>query len=66
MLGACGVLREGVDSNRVGDVAGGGRGGGMRGLTTTGVRVMEGVDLCSHNGTSRCVGDRWPCLKNIK
>ena len=27
---------------------------------------MEGVDLCIHNGTSRCVGDRWPCLKNIK
>ena len=44
----------------------GGGGGGIRGLTTTGGRVMEGVDLCSHNGTSRCVGDRWPCLKNIK
>ena len=47
-------------------MAGGGGRGGIRGLTTTGGRVMEGVDLCSHNGTSRCVGDRWPCLKNIK
>ena len=67
MWGVCRALRNGVDSNRVGDVArvwGGGGGGGIRGLTTTGGRVMEGVDLCSRNGTSRCVGER--CLKNIK
>ena len=62
MWGVCGALREGVDSNKVVMR----RRGGVRGLTTTGGRVMEGVGLCSHNGTSRCVGDRWPCLKNIK
>ena len=61
----CRALRNRVDSNRVGDVARVGvGGGGIRGLTTTGGRVMEGVDLCSYNGTSRCVGER--CLKNIK
>ena len=46
MCGVCGVLREGVDSNRVGDVAGGwmggDAGGGMRGFNTTGGRVWRG------------------------
>ena len=62
------VLREMVDSSRVVLWRGDWGGGGVRhtGLTTTGGRVMEGVDPCSHNGTSRCVGHRWPCLKNIK
>ena len=62
MWGVCRALREGVDSNKVVMW----RGWGERGLTTTGGRAMEGVDPCSHNGTSRCVGDRWPCLKNIQ
>ena len=58
-------LMGGVDSNKAVMWRMEGWGRGATGSYPTEGRVMEGVDLCSHNGTSRCVRERWPCLKNI-